>query len=689
MYQFKFKDDNINESYGKTSHILQGTKIKQLTKFVTFDTESTCKFFDEKNEIDRKIYEEISSDDKYKMFFIKTIQATFVYDSKIKKNILYINGDSIYNKKSIEFTIKKFNNDYNIKAKIKYFENENDMLNQFWNDIEKFNSRKKQELKIFCHNSKHDWVQTKVFDLHNRSWELKNFRFSIPRFCVWNLKDKKKIVMLDTVNYFKQKLETLGEEIGIKKMKENVDFRKEIKVDEKFLHYGIVDSIILAEKLIEFNNLTKKLGTIGYGIASTSYNIWRTSFMTEKIWLHKNICLSRIERLSYFGGRTESFKLGFYKNVHGIDINSQYPYQMLKALPVRYIKSLRAFNEKEQEILKRKFLELKDKYLMVCEVEVKSTLKIPIVPLKYKGKLMFVKGKINTVLAQPEIELCLQMGEDVIFKGIHIYKKGYPFKKFAQEFYNSKQENKKLGNLSLEQFYKIILNACYGKTSEREIEEIQKNCDKNFIGKIIEVINNKEYHFNCLSGIMKASKFLNNDSKNAFCVIGSFITSYARSYLYEGIYKIGFENVLYCDTDSIYTNLPISEIKKRLEINDYKLGSWSFDYKNVDMLIFGVKDYIISKDGKKIKQKLKGINLRDSYEINENEWICEKWSTLSYGIKLKDLGHQYIYNQKKILSKEYTKAKLINSEEKNIYIDGKNINYIKSDLEHFDIKELL
>lgn len=687
MYNFKFNDFNISKKFDNTSHELKGTKIKELTKFVTFDTESTTKFYHKGIQISRDQFDKIDSLEAYKEFYIKVISASFVNKGKYI-NKLYITGESLYTKKSLKFKYKKFDEEIEIKSKVAYFDSSNKMLHEFFSDIEKFNSRKGKNLKSFCHNAKHDWMQTKLFMQHKyRNWNLKNFRFSIPRFTTFNLPDKKSLIFLDTLNYFLTKLESLGEEVGILKLKEEVDFNKEIKITELFLKYSIIDSIILAEKLIQFNDQTKNLGTIGYGIASTAYNIWRTSYLKEKIWLHKNPCLMKLERKTYSGGRTESFRLGHFLNIQGLDIKSQYPFQMLNKLPVRYIKSIRATNNREQNVLERKFHELKDKYCIIVEAKVLSTKKIPIIPYKFKGKLLFVNGVVECILCQPEIELLLKCNEIVEFKGIHIYKAGKPFKKFAQDFFNNKEKYSKLGNISMKNFYKIILNACYGKTGEREIEEITKTCDKNFIGKIIEVINGKEFHFNCLGGIMKASKFLENDSKNAFSPIASFITSYARSYLYEAFLKLGFENILYCDTDSVFTTLSIEEINKRLNIGN-KLGQWEYDYKNVDMTIYGVKDYIISKNGKIVKQKLKGINLRDSIEEIENEWICERWTTIANGIKIKNLEHQRIVKMKKELKREYTKARVMDEKVRYINLDGKMRKYKEAKLKHFNIEDL-
>jgi len=687
MYIFKFNDFNKGKNFCNTSHQLTGTKIKQLTKFVTFDTESTTKFYYKSKEITREEYNKSDSLEKYKEFYIKVISACYVKDGKYK-SILYISGDSLYKKKFLKFSLNKFGEELYIKPELKYFENSDDMLYEFFNDIEKFNSVKNESLKIFCHNSKHDWLQTKLFTQHKkRKWELKNFRFSIPRFCTFNYSNKKSLIFLDTVNYFKTKLKNLGEEVGIIKQSENVDFNQDIIITEKFLIYSMVDSIILAEKLIQFNDQTKNLGTIGYGIASTAYNVWRTSFLKEKIWLHKNPCLMKLERKSYNGARTEAFKLGHFININGLDIKSSYPYQMLNELPTRYIKTIRATNKNEIKIMYRKYLELRKKYCLICEVLVNDKSKFPIIPYKYKGKLLFVNGKVKCVLTGPEIDLIIRCKQEIVIQGIHIYKKGKPFEKFSKYFYSNKEKYDLEGNLSLKNFYKLILNSCYGKCGEREIDEITKSCNKNFIGKIIEMINGKEYHFNCLSGIMKASKFLDNDSKNAFTPIASFIISYARTYLYEGFLKLGFENILYCDTDSIFTTLTIPEIEKRLNVGN-KLGDWEIQYKNIDMLIYGVKDYLILKNGKILKQKLKGINLNDSIEENENEWLCERWTTINNGIKIKEIEHQRIINMKKILKREYTKSKIIASENKEIEIDGKIKKYKQCELKHFNIDEL-
>ena len=43
----------------------------------------------------------------------------------------------------------------------------------------------------------------------------------------------------------------------------------------------------------------------------------------------------------------------------------------------------------------------------------------------------------------------------------------------------------------------------------------------------------------------------------SFTHVASYITAVARMNLIEGIMDVGVENLYYCDTDSIVTNIPL------------------------------------------------------------------------------------------------------------------------------------
>ena len=88
-------------------------------------------------------------------------------------------------------------------------------------------------------------------------------------------------------------------------------------------------------------------------------------------------------------------------------------------------------------------------------------------------------------------------------------------------------------------------------------------------------------------GIVKYIDYKGKDRKSLYCAISSFITSYGRDYIIRSSMKIrewslnkyGEDYYVYSDTDSIHLRIQdeeddVNDLKKILEIDDYKLGAW-------------------------------------------------------------------------------------------------------------------
>lgn len=110
------------------------------------------------------------------------------------------------------------------------------------------------------------------------------------------------------------------------------------------------------------------------------------------------------------------------------------------------------------------------------------------------------------------------------------------------------------------QVVKALLNAIYGVTATNPIRSDWELTDENetrllqlaLFGKYEEVVTDKldSYY----------------DAKTTFLPyqIGVWITAYAREELYEYIQAIGYESIIYCDTDSAFY-LSSPEIEERIE----------------------------------------------------------------------------------------------------------------------------
>lgn len=174
------------------------------------------------------------------------------------------------------------------------------------------------------------------------------------------------------------------------------------------------------------------------------------------------------------------------------------------------------------------------------------------------------------------------------------YIDGYKFKgsnglfyKFINPIYKSKCETKG----AEKELNKLLLNGLYGKfaTNPRHQRKIPYYEDNMVKYKQSEV----------------------TIDKSIYTAVSSFITAYARDYLYENIQN-NYDTFIYCDTDSLH----LTEEIKGAEIHDTKLGAFKLEKTYVKSKYLAQKSYYgIKEDGtvdiklagcpKNVKEKIK------------------------------------------------------------------------------------
>ena len=171
------------------------------------------------------------------------------------------------------------------------------------------------------------------------------------------------------------------------------------------------------------------------------------------------------------------------------------------------------------------------------------------------------------------------------------------FKDTVDKFIDMKNQGKKDNNECLTQFAKLVLNSFYGKLGSN-IERMERTliCDDEllkFETTDIEYESNIKY----------------------YPPFASAVTAWARNNLRDTCYKLcvkdgKFEpNVLYCDTDSIYSLLTSDEIINRCGniIDKYKLGAWDLEKEYKEFKCIGSKKYMYTEKTGKINCKCAGL----------------------------------------------------------------------------------
>lgn len=421
----------------------------------------------------------------------------------------------------------------------------------------------------------------------------------------------------DSLNIFQTSLRKIGK--LMKKAKGHLpkvtDFTSGHVDRAKVINYCIRDCEILYDALFQTFEFA---GDIKITQASLSMTYFRRFHQEYNIEHNDN---TKYFWESYFGGRTEVFKLGKTRSTV-IDKNSMYPWGMKNAVfpNPKFLKLVTKvqINGFLQNILPNYegciFATVRHRDTRYGYLPYKST----------EGKLLFPIGRFSGAWNFPEIRYALEQGAieiESIEKLVYGPRMESPFIKFVDHLFEERFKT----THEFEQYrIKIFMNSLYGKFAQRILQESTyiKDIDLQW-DQIREAQENKTF---------LQLQMVSADSNDAFLIVktlekkkakfsipsfASYITSFCRVDLLKKLYEYENKSVVYCDTDSIFYELEDTRPDEKF------LGGWKREAKIVTE-IRGLKNYKFLKTLKRTKlvkeiHLVKGIPLK-AKKIGEDTW---------------------------------------------------------------------
>lgn len=406
-----------------------------------------------------------------------------------------------------------------------------------------------------------------------------------------------KVTFKDSLKIFPNfSVERVAQGFNLPIGKLELDYETEREVGHKLTEHEIAyirnDVEIMARALnIMFdNNLTKM--TIA-GDAMSSFKDFQPDW--RKIFPKLPLDIDAEIRTAYRGGFTYVNDKYTEKPVGSgivLDVNSLYPAMMLKELP--YGKP-EFFEGKYQDDLAYPL------YIqqLTCDFQIKPD-KIPTIQLHNNLSFMpneYIKSsknkRVTLNLTKPDLELFFEHYDVDVYE----WNGGWKFKKRKGVFddyinYWTEQKIKaaKEGNAPQRQIAKLMLNSLYGRTG-------------------LNPKSRQKYPVLDHDGIVRYVLGEPEEREPVYIPVACFITAYGRCNTIRASQmirewsekKYGVDKYLYSDTDSIHANLTVEdleELKEVMDIDDYKLGYWSFESEFDRALFIRQKCYVEEKDGK-------------------------------------------------------------------------------------------
>jgi len=327
-------------------------------------------------------------------------------------------------------------------------------------------------------------------------------------------------------------LRSLGIAFDVTHKKGEIDFGN-IVYGKGLIEYNKIDCRCLYEVIERFFEET---GVYSETFATHALRVWRKDFLKETIWKPKQDVLD-LARASYSGGRVEVFKHEA-SSITAYDVNSMYPSVMLHPMPVAFLGESKQFKEKYYGFV--------DASVYVPETY------IPTLPIRLE-KLYFPFGDIRGTWTTEELIAATNLGVSIL--RIH---KAYYFhtSEIFRDYVLKLYELKKTSGEPTRTIAKGLLNALYGKFGQNPTKKVY--CSENNAPRgAIPVIQP--------NGVPSGFCYYERTSRSAYLLphLASAVTSKARLVLRAKLNDHSY----YCDTDSVFTDVPMQTGKE--------LGEWS------------------------------------------------------------------------------------------------------------------
>lgn len=498
---------------------------------------------------------------------------------------------------------------------------------------------------IFAHNAEFDLLS--IFG---------NIITNIDNSAVFNgkfiaAKYNNNITFGDSMNIYPASVEKIGEMMGLKKL-DNLKVRsqklRKDNITSEDIEYCKRDCEIVYKALLR---MFESIGVIKLTVPSLAMFQFRSSYLPKDL-VFSELVDDFYE--SYYGGRTEAFKIGKV-SANVFDINSLYPFAMIHTVfpDVKHM---------------HKVLDLTVKYLLYLLEDYEGMAKVTVrhkevyfgyLPVRMEinksEKLVFPVGEFTTVVNFNELRFAIDEGVVEVLK-VHYAIYANPIESPFVSFVNDNYKKRLQSTNELDKtIYKLIMNSLYGRFAMRM--KLTTTYYDDLPYQIIQELEASEKFYDLqLFNIERNDCYLiteNEQMKNSFFSIptfSSYITSHARVVLLKALIANEKNEVCYCDTDSIFLQ---KEFNGKIS-ND--IGDFKMEPKKV-IEVNGLKNYkYINGDGKETTV-IKGIS-RNSIKISEGKFSTQKYyKTKQSIVQNKEAGKGY--EQIKTLTHIYDKRTII------------------------------
>jgi len=519
--------------------------------------------------------------------------------------------------------------------------------NSFWDWVLSL-LRTKTRLYLFAHNWAFDGPVLDVFgQLPGRGFKLHSAVIDSPPVILSWRSDHGTLECLDTLNWWRMGLAAIGESVGLPKLtmpdanasveEHDTYCRRDVDVIRRVMHKWWT--------LLEHHDL----GGFAKTLAGQAMRSYRHRFMEHPILIDTDPHALELARSAYFGGRVECFRMGRTEGpIWSYDVNSMYPHVM-QSCEYPTVLQTRCRNPTPRELDK-----WTTDYCVIADTLLETD--SPQYARLADARLTFPVGKFAARLTTPDIRAAIEQGHLHSVSEIAVYNKAPIFESYVDELYALRLKATEMLDGVNSWLVKILMNSLYGKFGQRgmvwaDIGPAVDDAIKTWTE--VDRVEGITYRMRQFGGVLQQREE-RPESTHSHPAIAAHVTASARRYLWNLMMQAGAENVIYCDTDSVYVTRAGSD-RLQPQVNPSKLGALKCEGVSDWIVVEGLKDYETPST-----KKVKGVRSKAVW-VDNNTVIQEQWSSLVGLLRRGSLEAPVTRTITKILRREYTKGHVLSS----------------------------
>jgi hypothetical protein len=432
------------------------------------------------------------------------------------------------------------------------------------------------------------WCINTEYDINNLSNDypfLLRRYYNKSRFIFAKMTHRPDIVFYDLVNFYSLSAKAVGELFGQDKLDFDFNSRRfdedgfvipsddEVEYCKQDANIAQVAGQFITDKLTEFDiTPTATVASAAMQVYLRHYDpVGLTGFSRSSYVVDA----SRIYP-AYYGGRCEVFRAGHYrKRMFYADINSLYPFVMSNfpyPNPMGDVRKVRTLDFQHG--------------IVEAVVRVPKTY-LPVLPVRTTEHLLFPTGIVKGTWTKPELDYAVEQGAKIekVLSAYSWLSEVDLFSRWVKEIYE-----KRLASTlpSDSKFYKVLMNALYGKFAERR--------------KVVSYVNVEDADIGCPIVYDMAEVETVYLPQHSHVILSAYVTTYGRLILHQYMKTVldSGGDLYYCDTDSIVFSgcQPF--------VFSTKLGDLKLEHTLTEAEFIGAKYYRI-KDRDGWQYRCKGV----------------------------------------------------------------------------------